>query len=389
MNQVKNRSKQTAEALKKFEFIVNGSRDFMTLINREYRYEAANSAFCSAQGLTVQEVLGKSVAEVWGKGVFARYIKKHLQQAFSGAEVLYEFAMRSREGKKKWFEAIYFPYKSPQGKITHVAVVSRDITERNTARDKLRKNQASLQAYSKRLEQTVAERTEKLSQLVDSQMEFIADISHELRTPLSVVRAVAESGEEDGGLSLGECEVISAKIDQVADLLRNLMLITRLDLGQGGNHVSEFGVVEVLEEAVSDALSEYEAGSAQVQIECDRKVRYRADRSKLLLVAVNIVKNAVKYAADKPEIAIRVTRGKSGLKIEFEDANERIASRELAKIFGRFYRTRTARRASEGSGLGLYICRRLVESLAGNIKAEAGKRGNKFVVELPVGARET
>lgn len=361
----------------------------MTLINREYRYEAANSAFCSAQGLTVQEVLGKSVAEVWGKGVFARYIKKHLQQAFSGAEVLYEFAMRSREGKKKWFEAIYFPYKSPQGKITHVAVVSRDITERNTARDKLRKNQASLQAYSKRLEQTVAERTEKLSQLVDSQMEFIADISHELRTPLSVVRAVAESGEEDGGLSLGECEVISAKIDQVADLLRNLMLITRLDLGQGGNHVSEFGVVEVLEEAVSDALSEYEAGSAQVQIECDRKVRYRADRSKLLLVAVNIVKNAVKYAADKPEIAIRVTRGKSGLKIEFEDANERIASRELAKIFGRFYRTRTARRASEGSGLGLYICRRLVESLAGNIKAEAGKRGNKFVVELPVGARET
>ena len=389
MNQVKNRSKQTAEALKKFEFIVNGSRDFMTLINREYRYEAANSAFCGAQGLTVQEVLGKSVAEVWGKGVFARYIKKHLQQAFSGAEVLYEFAMRSREGKKKWFEAIYFPYKSPQGKITHVAVVSRDITERNTARDKLRKNQASLQAYSKRLEQTVAERTEKLSQLVDSQMEFIADISHELRTPLSVVRAVAESGEEDGGLSLGECEVISAKIDQVADLLRNLMLITRLDLGQGGNHVSEFGVVEVLEEAVSDALSEYEAGSAQVQIEGDRKVRYRADRSKLLLVAVNIVKNAVKYAADKPEIAIRVTRGKSGLKIEFEDANERIASRELAKIFGRFYRTQTARRASEGSGLGLYICRRLVESLAGNIKAEAGKRGNKFVVELPVGARET
>lgn len=374
-----------ADALKKFEFIVDGSLDFMTLINRSLEYEAVNASFCNAHGMDINDVLGKSVADVWGQKVFEKHIKKHLEIAFAGEEISYEFSMEN--GKRKWFEAAYFPYHDRSGKITHVAVVSRDITERVKTAEKLRRSQKHLEDYSKRLEKTVEERTKKLSKLVDSQMEFIADISHELRTPLSVVRALTEAGQEDGGIGRTECALIGKKIDQMSDLLRNLMFITRLDLGQTENRTDNFGVYRLIQEAVNDVTIKlgYDATLKFVTIDCDPKMTVRCEQNKLHLVAVNIIKNAFKYAQNDPMLTISAKINEGKLIISFADTNNPIEEKEMTNIFRRFYRSKYAKKISEGSGLGLYICRKLMESMGGKISVSSDKKGNKFEIEVPVG----
>ena len=121
----------------KFEFIANTSKEFMTLINLDYIYEAANSAYLFAHGKQRGEVLGKTIKEIWGEDIFDEKIKPALQQSFAGSEIEYESWFPFPELGKRCFEVRQYPYKNEKGKVTHVAVVSRDITERKEAQSKL------------------------------------------------------------------------------------------------------------------------------------------------------------------------------------------------------------------------------------------------------------
>jgi PAS domain S-box-containing protein len=123
---------------KRAEFIINAAEEYMTLINRDYAYEAANDAYCSAYGAkTCSEVIGKSIYDQWGD-VRGLDIKGLIDRCLDGEVVRdnnwYEFPAIG----KRYFEVSYYPYRCKEGGgITHVVVVSHDETERKEAEDKL------------------------------------------------------------------------------------------------------------------------------------------------------------------------------------------------------------------------------------------------------------
>ncbi|MDD5640231.1 MAG: PAS domain S-box protein [Syntrophales bacterium] len=131
--------KRTEEAFLKYEFIANTAQDCMTLIDRNYQYEAANAAYCQAHARTREEVLGASVADIWGRDTFERIIKGYLDQCFSGQAVDYEgwFAF-GRQGLG-CYHVSYNPYFSEDGTVAYAAVVSHDITERKRMEQEIRK----------------------------------------------------------------------------------------------------------------------------------------------------------------------------------------------------------------------------------------------------------
>jgi diguanylate cyclase (GGDEF)-like protein/PAS domain S-box-containing protein len=111
----------------RYEYIVNNSRDFITLINRDYVYEIANDAYCTAIERSRQQIVGRSVAEVWGVETFEATIRKHLETCFSGVEV--QYVERFKSGPlEKHMHVTYSPYRDAEGVITHAAVCSHDIT---------------------------------------------------------------------------------------------------------------------------------------------------------------------------------------------------------------------------------------------------------------------
>ena len=85
------------ETLKRYEFIVNTSKDWNTLINRDYVYEAANKAFCMAHNKELDEIIGTSLAGMWGEKTFQSIIKARLDRCFEGHEVNYQGLVRDAQ----------------------------------------------------------------------------------------------------------------------------------------------------------------------------------------------------------------------------------------------------------------------------------------------------
>ena len=116
--------------------LIDKSRDLITLINREYVYEIANEAYCRAHEKTREDIVGKSVAEVWGQERFESAIRGHLDACLEGREV--EYVERFRFGPfDRHMHVTYSPFRANGGEITHVAVVSHDITHISQIESKL------------------------------------------------------------------------------------------------------------------------------------------------------------------------------------------------------------------------------------------------------------
>jgi diguanylate cyclase (GGDEF)-like protein/PAS domain S-box-containing protein len=116
--------------------LIDKSRDLITLINRDYVYEIANEAYCRAIEKKREDIVGKSVSEVWGRERFESAIRAHLDACFDGREV--EYVERFRFGPfDRHMHVTYSPYSADGGPITHVAVTSHDITHISQIESKL------------------------------------------------------------------------------------------------------------------------------------------------------------------------------------------------------------------------------------------------------------
>lgn len=120
----------------KFKSIVNASGEMMSLIGQGYTYELVNDAYCLAQNKMLTEIVGKSVDEIWGEHIFNKIIKPQLDTCFNGQEVRYQAWFELHAQGYRHLDVIYSPYYD-DGEVTHVVVVSRDVTERKQIEDQL------------------------------------------------------------------------------------------------------------------------------------------------------------------------------------------------------------------------------------------------------------
>jgi len=150
-------SHQTSDEIRRrYEFIVNASAEFMTLINRNYVYEAVNEAYCQAHSMPQQMILGQTVAQIWGAERFRDVIKPYLDRCFAGNQVRYQTWFEFADLDLRCMEVIYYPYYGDDQNVSHVVVITHDITEQAQAKESLR------QAHEK-LEARVEERTLELA----------------------------------------------------------------------------------------------------------------------------------------------------------------------------------------------------------------------------------
>ncbi|NWF39413.1 PAS domain S-box protein [Mariprofundus sp. NF] len=115
---------------KRYSFIVNSSHDFMDLIDRDYVYLTVNDAFLKAQAMSRENVIGKSVTDIWGEEVFNTEIKPILDRCFSGRVTKHEFNFESPTAGLQHYEASFYPYFDEDGEVEFAAVVTRDVTDR-------------------------------------------------------------------------------------------------------------------------------------------------------------------------------------------------------------------------------------------------------------------
>jgi two-component system cell cycle sensor histidine kinase/response regulator CckA len=143
------------ESWRKTQFIANAADQLLTMIDRNYTYENVNQAYCRARGQRHEDVVGKSVTDVWGKSQFESIIKPKLENCFAGNVTCSEDWFKFDGRELRCFQVTYHPYRNGSGEITHAVVVTHDITARKHA-------EAGMKRAHDRLERRVQQRTEAL-----------------------------------------------------------------------------------------------------------------------------------------------------------------------------------------------------------------------------------
>ena len=132
--------KQTEERLREYQRVVEGLEEMIVVVDRQYRYLIANSAFLNFRAMSAKQVIGHFVEEVVGKDVFAETVKEKMDQCFLGKVVHYEFTDDSPQLGTREFFVSYFPIAG-RSAVDRIACVLQDITERNWAEEELRKSE--------------------------------------------------------------------------------------------------------------------------------------------------------------------------------------------------------------------------------------------------------
>jgi signal transduction histidine kinase len=231
-----------------------------------------------------------------------------------------------------------------------------------------------------------AAKLHELERQMQLQEDFVSTISHELRTPLGFIKGYSTSllrqdTSWDEGTQREFLTIIDEEADRLALLIENVLESARL---QSKTLTLRFQPLR-LDSILRDVTARIRARYKDIDISMDIKpaASIRGDGVRLAQVFENLFTNAMKYAPGSPIIVLLKKVGQFIL-VSFTDHGPGIPQESLLLIFERFYRVRSEKSVT-GTGLGLYICKQIIDAHRGKIWAESQPgQGTTFFIELPI-----
>jgi two-component system sensor histidine kinase KdpD len=225
-----------------------------------------------------------------------------------------------------------------------------------------------------------------LKRQMQLQEDFVSTISHELRTPLGFIKGYSTSllrqdTNWDEETQREFLTIIDEEADRLALLIENVLESARLQSKTLPLRFQPLRLDSVLRDVITRIRSRHK--DLDVSMELGSAPSIQGDGVRLAQVFDNLFTNAIKYAPGAPIIVLLNQMGERVL-ITFKDHGPGIPVESLPLIFERFYRVRTDRSVT-GTGLGLYICKQIIDAHRGKIWAESAPgQGTTFFIELPI-----
>ncbi|MEM5800622.1 MAG: ATP-binding protein [Candidatus Aenigmatarchaeota archaeon] len=224
---------------------------------------------------------------------------------------------------------------------------------------------------------------------------FISIAAHELKTPMTAISGFAQllKDEEiikDKEKRLRYLKIIEDEIKRLSALITDILDLSRIDLGTIKVFVEEVNINEILNDVKNEMIELAKEKSLYLNVEVEKGIsNVLTDREKLKRILLNLVSNSIKYT-EKGGITIKAEKEGDEIKFSVSDTGIGIPKEHFNKIFTRFFQVSSPyTRKAKGSGLGLSICKELVELLGGRIwfDSEVGK-GTTFYFTLPLKYKE-
>jgi signal transduction histidine kinase len=242
----------------------------------------------------------------------------------------------------------------------------------------------SIALYQRRQHETL-DRLRELDRMKD---EFIAITSHELRTPLASVYGAAmtlqrhELGDDQRESLLG---VIYRESGRLARLVDQVLWASRLESGRATAEIESCDPVKLVDDVVAAEQTHLPPAVSLTVALDDAMPRVAADGEKVKQVLVNLIENAVKYSSDGGAIEVSLRSVDDRVRFSVRDDGLGIPLVEQQRIFEKFHRLDpNMTRGVGGTGLGLYICKQLIDQMNGRIwVASREGEGSTFAFELP------
>jgi PAS domain S-box-containing protein len=354
-DRVEDRTRELKETRDYLDNLFNYANAPIIVWNPDYEITRFNHAFERLTGRTAEEVLGKKL-DILFPDESREESMEQIREATSGErwEVV-EIPIVHRDGTVRillWNSANLY---AAEGK-TPIATIAQgqDITERKRA-----------------------------EQMKD---EFIGLVSHELRTPMTVIKGSLRTAVSEG-ISPEDKEILLQNAidgtDSLSAILENLLELSRHQAGRLQLHTEAVSIPDIARGVVERLRPRAEGRTFQLDFP-GKLPQVRADPMRVERILYNLLENAVKYSPDKSVIRVSARKDKKMVVAGVGDQGTGISPEDQDRLFELFERLDSGS-SSKGLGLGLVVCKRLVEAQGGHIWVESTPgKGSTFYFTLPV-----
>lgn len=359
----KNRSESLAKDLEKFRLAVENSSDHIVITSPDGTILFANNAVEKITGFSAKEIIGRKAGsgDLWGGTMGAKFYEKLWSEIkINRKTFLGEFGNHRKNGEKYTAYASIYPVLDKNKTVQFFVDIERDITHEKEV-DRMKN-------------------------------EFISLASHQLRTPLSAMKWFSEILlHGDVGQLSGEQQEMVNNIyqsnERMIQLVNSLLNISRIESGRIIIDPVPTDLGGLVNEVVKELKNKIDAKKQKLVINIDNDLpKINLDPKLIGEVYKNLLTNAVKYSPEGGEIKVNIIRRGEEIISEVTDTGYGIPLTEQNKIFKKFFRgTNIVKIETDGTGLGLYLTKAIIDSSGGKIWFESRQGGGstfKFSLNL-------
>ena len=260
----------------------------------------------------------------------------------------------------------------------------RDVEIRTKADDEI----AELAAAANQMAAQLAEREAERDSAETARRDLIAAVSHDLRTPLTSLRLLADAIEDDvvdPATRRRYLEQMSVHIASLSALIEDLFELSRLEAGDIQWSMQQVALDELVEETVEAMRPQAEKSHVAVRADVDGGLApAQANPEKLQRVLFNLIQNAIRHTPADGSVTVAAESNGTRVEVEVADTGEGVAAGDRDRVFEPFFRGgEGSARSGDGTGLGLTICRAIVEAHGGEIWIADSPRGARVRFSLP------
>lgn len=374
------RSSTTHQTASRFlAAVVDSSVDGILTKDLDGKITSWNAACEALFGYKAQEVLGKPVTVIYPPGKEAEVVNV-LARIRAGHPVRIPQAKRVRkDGSTVWVSITASPLRDGQGKVVGCATIKRDLTDARAAERERLQAKAQVQEFT------------RLKEVNRFKTEFINTAAHELRTPLLPLRMQLDlmlTNEEDppSPSQMEAMEVMRRNLERLSVLVEDLLTVARSQAGRIQLVLAPVDLAQLVREAQQTFRTLAAKRGIQLTVDSPPKLAVLGDGKRIAQVLANLLSNAFKFTPPGGEVKVTLRSEGEGARVSVSDTGAGIAAADVGRLFEPFVQVHDVTEVTQpGSGLGLYICRQLVELHGGVIACSSDGRGqgSTFWFTLP------
>ncbi|MFZ6654482.1 sensor histidine kinase [Undibacterium sp. TJN19] len=342
----------------RLQAVTDNLPSIITFMDRDERYLFVNAFVTTEFGVKPEYLMGKTLREVVGEK-FYKPMEQHVRTVLGGQRVSFE-GEGELNGRIYYYQSVYVPALDEAGQVVGFYAMSSDIADR------------------KRVEAMMTE--------------FVSTVSHELRTPLTSINGALRlvAAGVAGEIPPKAKELTTVAMRNADRLLRLINDILDLEKIASGNMEFNFKLSKLgpmIQDAVTANISYADQYGVRMLVAGDyNDLHVNVDRDRFSQVMTNLLSNAIKFSPEGGEVEVSVEASQKLLKVIVSDQGCGIPANFHDKIFQKFSQVDGSNtRKKGGTGLGLNICKTIIEHMGGNIgfTSTVGS-GSQFFFELPI-----
>ncbi len=374
------------ESEEKYRTLVEHAKDGIVIIQNQL-FAYVNPSLVTMSESSREELIGTPFVQHVAKEEIPK-LAKYYENRMKGLESasMYETIFETKTGQRIHAEvnAALIPY---QGKPADLVII-RNINERKKAEEDIRKLNETLEGRVDERTRELAAANERLIELDRLKSLFLASMSHELRTPLNSIlgfTGLLLMGMS-GGLSDEQAKQLSMvqnSAKHLLDLINEILDISKIESGRVDLAIESFPVADLTDETVKAVTPLAAKKGLAVAAAVPDGLSLQSDRRRVKQLLMNLLSNAIKFS-DQGCVRVEVEARGEEVAFSVSDRGIGIRPEDIAKLFNPFSQIdMSTTKPYEGTGLGLYLCRKILTLLGGTISvtSEYG-RGSIFTFVL-------